>query len=98
MFSSTSKTKICEVKEAFYYQRHRQLGKPFPFAPNSPPIDPLPCFLLHGLTLHATSPAAATAAEKQAPIKIQQRMTIINPKINHSAEDGTPLPTLNHSA
>jgi hypothetical protein len=97
MFSSALKTKTCEVKEAFYYQWHRQLGKPFPFAPNSPLIDPLLCFLLHVLTLHATSPAAATTAEKQAPIKIEQRMTIINPKINHSTEDGTPLPTLNHS-
>jgi hypothetical protein len=34
---------------------------------------------------------------KKKPIKIEQRMTIINPKINHSIEDGTPLPTLNHS-
>jgi hypothetical protein len=34
---------------------------------------------------------------KKKPIEIKQRMTIINPKINHSTEDGTPLPTLNHS-
>jgi hypothetical protein len=34
---------------------------------------------------------------KKKPIKIEQKMTIINPKINHSTEDGTLLPTLNHS-